>query len=237
MKSEKIIKEESGGRRRWYDDACGTAMALEFVGERWSLLVLRELMFGPRRFGEIKAHLTGVSANVLTQRLENLERAGMLIRRRLSPPAGAQVYELTSWGYEIEPVLQTMGRWATRSPAHDPTLPLSPASAMLSLRTMVDRDKARALAGATIGFRLGSDRFVARVTADDLAIVRGEPMGVDVTIDTDPTTLAVWIYVKRPIAAAEAEGTMRITGDRALAERFADLFALPAKIGNEGHIE
>ena len=87
MKSEKVTEAAAPPRRRWYDDACGTALALEFVGERWSLLILRELMFGPRRFGELRAHLTGISANVLTQRLESLERVGLLVRTRLPPPS------------------------------------------------------------------------------------------------------------------------------------------------------
>ncbi len=225
MKSEKVTKID----RRWYDDACGTAMALEFVGERWSLLILRELMFGPRRFGEIKGHLNGISANVLTQRLDGLEAGGMLVRRMLPSPASVQVYELTPWGYEIEPVLQTMGRWATRSPLHDPTRPFSPASAMLSLRTMIDGAKSGDLA-MTIGFLLAGDRFLARLERGALTIARGEPADADVVIDTDPTSLAVWIYVKRPLAEAEADGSLRLSGDRALAERFADLFALPAKI-------
>ena len=225
MKSEKITK----ATRRWYDDACGTAMALEFVGERWSLLILRELMFGPRRFGEIKAQLPGISANVLTQRLASLAAGGMLVRRMLPSPASVQVYELTPWGYEIEPVMQTMGRWATRSPQHDPTLQLSPASAMLSLRTMIDPARAGDLR-MTIGFRIGGDRFLGRLAAGDLAITREDPTGADVVVEADPTPLVVWVYVKRPIAAAEADGSLRIVGDRALAERFADLFALPPKI-------
>ncbi len=229
MKSEKITKVG----RRWYDDACGTAMALEFVGERWSLLVLRELMFGPRRFGEIKAQLTGISANVLTQRLDSLEAGGMLIRRMLPSPASVQVYELTPWGHEIEPVLQTMGRWATRSPLHDPTRPFSPASAMLSLRTMIDPAKAGDLA-MTIGFRMTGDRFLARLSAGTLTITRDDPAGADVVVEADPTPLALWIYVKRPIAEAEADGSLRITGNRTLAARFADLFALPAKIAHPG---
>jgi hypothetical protein len=186
-------------------------------------------MLGPKRFSDLRGDLPGLSANVLTQRLEGLEAAGLVVRRRLPPPASAQVYELTPWGYEIEPVLQTMGRWATRSPLHDPTRPFSPASAMLSLRTMIDGAKAGDLA-MTIGFLLAGDRFVARLERGALSIVRGEPDGADVVIDTEPTSLAVWIYVKRPLAEAEADGSLRLTGDRALAERFANLFALPTKI-------
>ena len=122
--------------RRRYDDACGTAHALDLIGERWALLVMRELMLGPKRFGDIRADLPGISANTLTQRLEGLEASGLVVRRRLPPPASAQVYELTRWGYEAEPIVQTLGRWAARSPGHDPTLPLSGTSLMLSFRTM-----------------------------------------------------------------------------------------------------
>ncbi len=95
-------------------------------------------MFGPKRFGDLRSGLPGVSANVLTQRLEGLEAAGILHKTRLAPPASVQVYELTEWGYESEPILQALGRWAARSPGHDPNLPISTNSFLLSLRTMLD---------------------------------------------------------------------------------------------------
>lgn len=122
--------------RRRYDDACGTAHGLELIGERWALLVIRELLLGAKRFGDLKRDLPGISANVLTQRLEGLEASGLLRRRKLPPPAAVQVYELTDWGYEAEPVVIELGRWAARSPAHDPTLPLSATSLMLSFSTL-----------------------------------------------------------------------------------------------------
>lgn len=175
MKLEKVTKAKSERdetkQKRWYDDSCGTALALEFFGERWSLLVMRELMLGPRRFGELKANLGGISANVLTQRLEGLERSNVVVKRKLPPPASVQVYELTPWGYESEPIFQTMGRWATRSPLHDPTLPLSPVSSMLSLRTMIAED--RGGLAMTLAFRFPTDAFVGRLDADGLAIERG----------------------------------------------------------------
>ncbi|HEX4764958.1 MAG TPA: winged helix-turn-helix transcriptional regulator [Lichenihabitans sp.] len=215
--------------KRWYDDACGTALALELVGERWSLLIVRELMFGPRRFGEIKAQLSGISANVLTLRLEGLEQAGILRRRKLPSPASVQVYELTPWGYESEPIFQTMGRWATRSPCHDPTLPLSPASIMMSLRAMLDAGRPDATT-ATIAFRFARDAFVARLAGGALEIVRGDIGAPDVVFASDPTTLARVVYGKWPVAEAEAEGVLRIEGDRALLERFVTLFSLPPKV-------
>lgn len=229
MKLEKVTHVEKVQQNRWYDDACGTALAMELVGERWSLLIVRELMFGPRRFGELRAGLPGISANVLTQRLEGLENAKILMKRKLPPPANVQVYELTPWGYEAEIVLQELGRWAVRSPDHDTTLPLSAASIMMSFRTMIDRSRSgdRPM---TIGFRMGPERFVALVDADGIAINREEPESVDPVIDTDPVTLASVVYGGRPVVDAEAAGAMAISGDRALAERFFTLFLLPPKI-------
>lgn len=218
MKSEKVTD-------RWYDDACGTALAMELLGERWSLLIVRELMFGPRRFSEVKGGLNGVSANVLTQRLEGLERAGILRHRQLPSPANAQVYELTPWGRESEDAIQALGRWAVRSPAHDVTLPLSAASMMMSFRTMYPGG-----GQGRFGFRFGRDVFVAWL-GDTVEIERAEPEGADAVFEAaDPRAVAAAVYAKVPVAALEAEGVLRITGDHAAARRFVDLFALPAKI-------
>jgi DNA-binding HxlR family transcriptional regulator len=223
MKLEKIT------RARWYDDACGTALAMELVGERWSLLVVRELMFGPRRFGELRGGLPGISANVLTQRLAGLERAGVVVRRRLASPASVQVYELTAWGYEAEPAIQALGRWAARSSDHDPTLPLSAASIMMSFRTMFSPVRAGDWA-ATIGFRIGEDGFVARVGDGALVIARGDPMVADAMLTIDPTTLAAIVYGGWPLHEAEEAGVLALVGDPMVAARFATLFPLPAKV-------
>src|ERR687890_332816 len=119
MKLEKITYKAEARSKRHYDDACAAAHALDLVGERWALLVMRELMMGPKRFSDLRESLPGISANVLTQRLDGLEAAGVLVRRKLPPPAAVQGYEMTEWGYESEPIFQTLGRWATRSPLHD----------------------------------------------------------------------------------------------------------------------
>src|SRR5690554_1977594 len=232
MKLEKISENEEPVPKRWYDDACGTALALEFVGERWALLVMRELMLGPRRFSELRADLPGISANVLARRLEGLERSGIVRRRKLPPPAGVQVYELTRWGSEAEPIFQAMGRWALRSPRHDPTLPLSPVSAMLSLRTMIRRD--REPLSMTLAFRFPGVAFTGRLSPSGLGIERGETGAADVVFDTDPTTFVTLVYGKRPLEPAVAEGRLRLEGDRELARRFIDCFALPAKLAIDG---
>lgn len=224
MKLEKVT--EKSGRR--YHDACGAAHGLDLVGERWALLVMRELMMGPRRFGDLKKDLCGVSANVLTQRLEGLEASGIVQRRKLPPPASVQVYELTEWGYEAHPVFAVLGRWAARSPHHDPTLPISAVSTMMSLETMMSAEKA-GNAVARIGFVFGDERFVAHI-ADGVLRARREPVDdAAVVFTAQPAILTGAVYGDQPLSALEADGLLTIDGDRQTAEWFVDLFALPEK--------
>ena len=189
---------------------------------------MRELMLGPKRFTDLRADLPGISANVLTQRLEGLEASGLVRRRRLAPPASAQVYELTEWGLEAEPIVQSLGRWAARSPAHDPTLPLSGASLMLSFRTMFDAERAGGL-GARIGFRIGAETYVATIAEGRIVNGRGEAAGTDALFAGSATAIAAAVYGGVPIEVLESEGALKIEGDRALAERFVTLFPLPPK--------
>lgn len=227
MGLEKITNGRDKPKRQ-YDDACGAALGLYLLGDRWAMLIVRELMYGPKRFGEIRTNLSGISANVLTQRLEELEASRILERRKLPPPASTQVYELTEWGYEAEPIIQHLGKWATRSPLHDPSLPLSSASMIMSMKTMIDRRRAEKLVGR-IGFRFGEERFNGRVSYGTFQAWRGEIDNVDTTFIAEPRVLAAAIYGGQPIANLEAAELMRIEGDRTLAERFVTLFPLPAK--------
>ena len=230
MKFTKITNKSIAQERRWYHDACGAALGLELLGERWSLLIVRELMFGGRRFSDLRGSLSGISANILTMRLEGLERAGVVQRRLLPPPASIQIYELTQWGYEAEVILRELGRWATRSPLHDPTLPLSAASLLMSFRTMYSPKRAKDKA-ATIGFRFGADGFVVDFDSKGAHPRRAEPQGCALTVVSDPTTLASVVYSGRSVADAEATGELALTGDRKLFNRFITWFPLPNKIG------
>ena len=230
MKLQKLTEPRQSVSRRRYDDACGTAHGLDLIGERWALLVMRELMLGPKRFRDIRADLPGISANVLTQRLEGLEESGLVVRRRLPPPASTPVYELTQWGYEAEPIVQTLGRWATRSPAHDPTLPLSATSIMMSFRTMFDPERAKGFA-ARIGFRLGEETFVGEIGDGRGSFARGDPDHADALFTGTPAALAAAVYGGEPLDRLVAEGALTVEGDRRLAKRFLTLFPLPPKIG------
>ncbi|MBD0275515.1 MAG: transcriptional regulator [Acetobacteraceae bacterium] len=228
MKSGKITKTSDTPPRRWYEDACAAAHALDLVGERWALLVMRELMFGPKRFGDLRKNLPGISANVLAQRLEGLEASGVLVRRKLPPPASAQVYELTPWGRESEPIFQALGRWAARSPAHDPTLPFSAASLLLSFRTMLDPERAEGM-DARVGFRVGDETFLARLAGGRIEIAAGPLDGADAVFAGSAAAIAGAVYGGRKLEDLEADGALRVEGDRAFAKWFATLFPLPAK--------
>ena len=224
MKLEKITSLH--GRR--YEDACGTALGLEILGERWALLVVRELMLGPKRFGDLRASLPGLSANVLTQRLEGLEAAGVLVRRKLPPPASVQVYELTEWGLEAEPIIQAMGRWAARSPDHDATLPLSPVGLMLSFRTMFDAAKAGP-AVTTLGFQFGEERFVVRVADGGLTAARTEPAGAEAVVTGSPEAVAAVVYGDEATAAERMAELLTVEGDAGAFLHFTRWFELPPK--------
>jgi DNA-binding HxlR family transcriptional regulator len=208
--------------KRRYDDACGLAHALELVGERWAMLIIRELTYGSRRFSELRSDLPGISANVLTQRLTELEERGLVVRKRLPPPASVQVYEATPWALEVAPVIGKLGKWAARSPLHDPTLPLSHAAIMMSLETMLDPERAGDLQGR-LGFRFGETSYSGVLRDGELKIERGSAQGCDVVITTTPEGLAAVIYGGAPLDSIGVEG------DIALAKKFVTLFPLPPK--------
>ncbi len=223
MELEKITNTRSAEPRRGYDDACGTAHGLELIGDRWALLVLRELMLGARRFSDLRGDLPGISANVLTQRLGELEERGLVRKVRLPPPAAREVYEATPWGLEVEPVIQALGRWAARSPSHDPTLPLSAVSILLSFRTMIDERRAKGFDGR-IGLRLGASEYVARVKKGRIRVSRAAADGCDAVLTASPEQLAAVVYGGAPF------DTLAVEGDEALARRFVTLFVLPPKV-------
>jgi len=213
-------------KKRAYQDGCATAHALDLVGDRWAMPVMRELMLGPKRFTDLRASLPGISANVLTQRLEELEAASVLIRRRLPPPAASQIYELTDWGRESEVLFQVLGRWACRSPTMQPGMPMSNVSVILSMRTMIDRSRIGGM-DAVIGLRFGEETFRVAVKDGDFTADRGEVEDADVILTGDQNALAGVIY--GGLAFEDVAGAIRVEGDRAVAERFVRLFPLPPK--------
>lgn len=222
---KKTSRAETADKRR-YEDACAAAHGMDLIGERWAMPVIRELLLGPRRFTDLKNSLNGISANVLTQRLEGLEGAGIVVRRKLPPPASVQVYELTPWGYEAAPIFQAMGRWAVRSPRHDKTKPFSPVSLMLSLRTMFD-PKADGGCSGRIVLRMGEEVFHWVRQRGEVRIGRGEVESPDAVIAGEPSAIASIVYGGRALDEAVAAGDLEVQGDRELIRRLPACFPLP----------
>jgi DNA-binding HxlR family transcriptional regulator len=227
MKLKKVTSPSLQPHGRWYDDACGTAFALELVGERWSLLVVRELMFGGRRFSDLRASLRGISAKVLTERLAGLEAAGVVRRSELDQAPGVKVYELTEWGQKADSAIMELGRWAAMSPRHDPTLPLSPASLMMSFQTMFDARRARGITLVGV-FLIGPESFTVTVADRKLAIVRGRSEDAQFTFSApEAMPIAAAVYGKVPLAELDP---LKVKGDEAAAQTYLDLFHLPKKL-------
>lgn len=224
MQLEKITKNRKLDEKRRYEDACGLAHAMELLGERWAMLVLRELAYGPRRFSELKADLVGISANVLAQRLTELEARNLVRRTKLPPPASIQVYEATEWGLEVVPLIASLGRWAARSPWHNPTLRMSHVSVIMSFQTLIARERAAGMA-ARVGFRFGEVDYVTTVRNGRLEVERAPADGCDVVFSGTPSDIAAVIHGGAPLEMIGVEGDME------LAKRFRTLFPLPPKIG------
>ena len=211
--------------KRSYGDTCGIARALDEIGERWALLVVRELLLGPKRFTDLRAGLANVSPDVLSLRLRELEAAGILARRTLPPPAGSRVYELTDRGKALERVILELGRWGTASPFPEVEAGLGVDSMVLALKTTFNAAAADRLE-ATYELRLDDQPFVLRVGGGRFDAQRGEAPGADATLATDPVTLLGLLWRGESLADALRAGSVRIEGDRDTAKRFLRLFAI-----------
>jgi DNA-binding HxlR family transcriptional regulator len=215
--------------KRSYEDACAAAHALDLVGERWAFLVVRELLLGPKRFTDLRSGLPGISPNVLSQRLHELEQVGVVRRRTLDFPVAIWVYELTDWGHELEPVILRLGQWGARSPYPYREAPLSDDSLLLSLRAMFDAGAAAGFTG-TFELRLGRCPYQVVVTDGQIEVARGGPERPDAILQSDTATLSALIYDDRDLDEALKSGDLVLKGDRAAVERFFTLFHLPDPI-------
>jgi DNA-binding HxlR family transcriptional regulator len=193
------------------------------IGERWAMLVLRELAYGPRRFSELKADLYGISANVLAQRLGELEVRGLVRKIKLPPPASVHVYQATDWGLEVIPLMASIGRWAARSPLHNPALRMSHVSVVMSFQTLISPERAKGL-DARVGFRFGDSNYVTTIRDGTLDVERSDCDDCDVTFIGSPSEIAAVVHRGAPLE------TVKVEGDLQLANRFRTLFPLPPKV-------
>jgi DNA-binding HxlR family transcriptional regulator len=193
---------------RSYGDQCGVARSLDVIGERWALLIVRELLLGPKRFNDLLAGLAGASPNVISQRLRELSGNGVIRHRDLGPPARVRVYELTDWGRELEPVVLHLGQWGTRAPlAEGARWGLD--SLLLALQATADP----AVVKGRYELRVGTDVFTVDGTSGSVRVRRGTADRPDAALTTDADTLHAVALGNRPIAGAVEAGDLHLDGD------------------------
>lgn len=212
--------------RRSYSEGCIAAHALDLIGDRWLLLVVRELILGPRRFSALREGLPGISANVLTQKLQELETAGVITRQLLPEPARVQVYRLTGAGEDLWPVLKTLCIWGARQPGHDPRQFISPAALMLSMRATCARSRAgEHLVEMRLATRQGEECFTIRTAPGRYHLARGEAGASALQFRGDTNSMAFAVYGPAPLLVSAA-GAIAFSGPPAEGQAFIDLFAL-----------
>jgi DNA-binding HxlR family transcriptional regulator len=200
-------------RTRTHRDGCGIAHAADLLSERWALVVIRELLLGPKRFTDLRTGIPDISPNVLGQRLRELEESGIVRRRKLPPPAAARVYELTEWGQELEPAVLALGRWATRSDSFPRDADMGSDSMVLAMKAAFDEEAAAEL-NATYGLEFGEEAFRIEVSDGELTASRGEAEDPDAVIRTDPNILAGIVFRGTPLGKAVESGDVQIDGSK-----------------------
>lgn len=212
--------------QRTFGSYCGIARALEVVGERWALLVIRDLIQGPKRFTDLRRGLPRIPSNVLSARLKELEHAGVIHRRLLPRPSTGIVYELTEYGRELEDIVLRLGLWGARllgEPRLDDSV--NPDSMMLALRATFRPEAARGLQ-ASYELRLGEIVLNARVEKGALEVAEGPLADSDLVVETDLTIRALMSGELTPGEAVKS-GKVRLTGKPELLERFVEIFQIP----------
>jgi DNA-binding HxlR family transcriptional regulator len=214
---------------RTYGDGCGIAHALDLVGERWALLVIRELLLGPKRFTDLRDGLPNSSPNVLAQRLRELEQASIIRRRKLPPPAGSWIYELTDWGRELKPIVVSLGTWAVHSPSFPRDAPVGTDSVLLALITFFDADAAGDLT-ARYELRVGESAYHVVIADGAIEVDSGPADDPDAIIEADATTISALIWRGREFDDALRAGDVTIEGDLGAVTRLLGLFPQPEPV-------
>jgi DNA-binding HxlR family transcriptional regulator len=203
---------------RSYGEQCGVARSLDVIGERWALLIVRELLLGPKRFNDLLAGLPGASPNVISQRLRELAGHGVIRQRDLPPPARVRLYELTDWGCELEPVILHLGRWGDRAP-----LPDGAQAGLDSLLLAIQAAADPLRVSGRYELRIDDSTFTVDGSSGSVRIRRGTADQPDATVTTDSGTFRAVIFGQRPIADAVQAGGLRLEGDPDATSRLTDL--------------
>lgn len=215
--------------QRSYNQYCATARTLDIIGERWTLLLIRELLTGPKRFGDLQHGLRGLGTGLLSARLKHLEREGLAQKVTLPPPARTPAYALTEAGKELEPAVLALARWGMKwamGMRHEGET-FHPGWAVLGLRSCFVPEAAAGLR-ATYEFRIGDEVFHADIDDGTIATLHGPAQRPDVIIDADEDLFAEIASGRKDLAAGLRDGSAVATGDSDLLRRLGDLFIRPS---------
>jgi DNA-binding HxlR family transcriptional regulator/putative sterol carrier protein len=210
---------------RVYGQYCGFSRALEVVGERWALLIVRDLLVGPKRFTDLHRGLAGIPTNVLTARLKELEHGGVVRRRLLPRPAGSIIYELTEYGEELEDVVVHLGRWGAKSLGDPRCEEIITVDSLIMAMRSTFRPGAARKTRATYEFRFGEIVINLRIDGANLEVAEGPLPGADLIVESGPDIKSLMTGEMTP-AEAIANGSVHLQGDPALLSRFAEMFRI-----------
>ena len=215
--------------KRSYNQYCAIAHALDIIGERWTLLVVREMIMGPRRFTDLMLGLPGIGTNLMASRLKQLEASGIVFRQTLHPPAASSVYALTDLGYGLEPVIANLHRWGSRTqPPPGPDTQFRATWSALAMKLSFDPEAALDL-NETYEFRVDDEVFHAEVRDGALKSVRAPAQSPDVVISTDGATFASIVMGRATFRDAVDSGAATVDGDCEALRRCAAVFGSTAK--------
>lgn len=225
-----------GMTSRSYNQYCGLAYALDIVGERWTLLIIRELIAGPRRFKDLMDGLPDISTNLLAERLKRLEQHGMIRRRVLPPPAGSTVYELTAMGQALEPMLLELGKWGSQfvPPSMDGVNVLRLGSYALTPKTFFRPDRARGV-DETYELHIANEVQQVHIHDGEIDVRQGESRNPDVVFHTDMPSYLGLLTGQLQAEEAVSRGLIRIEGDPDALRRFLAICGVPGA-GEAGRV-
>ena len=213
---------------RSYAQLCGIATALDVIGDRWAPLIVRDLLLGPLRFGDLAEGLPGIGTNTLTARLKHLEAAEVVERRLLPLPDRGTVYELTGYGRELEPILLALGRWGTRSMGRVPGEVVT-RSRWLVAAMLAFHDSSRRVARSTTWeLRLSDGVFTVAAAGTSLTVAAGAPERADLVITASDADLHALLTRQLTPADAVASGAVTLDGDAKALSRLVELFDFPS---------
>jgi DNA-binding HxlR family transcriptional regulator len=210
---------------RVYGQYCGFARALEVVGERWAFLIVRDLLVGPKRFTDLHRGLSGIPTNVLTARLKELERGGVVRRRLLPRPAASIIYELTPYGLELEDVVYGLGRWGAKSLGAQRCEEIITADSLVMAMRSTFRPEAAKKTRVGYEFRFGDIVIHVRIDGPKIEAGSGPLPGADLIVEAGPAIKELLAGEITPAQAIEC-GSVRLTGDPALLTRFVEMFRI-----------